>query len=170
MGGSRRRRLAWWWVPDWCICWLFALLSAAPLSYASEQSDLIESLHLRLTTISAAATSLQDESANWKRLSDENEQRVTELLSELAALKHELESWQTASEDSQRQVAELKASLEASEWKLTQLSKTWLDSANSWKAVADAERRAGRRWKWIAIFGGIGVFLAGGAVGHALGK
>ena len=153
-----------------CILFFTAPPINAQQSIEGEQSRLIENLQLHLQTINAAATSLQAESANWKALSAENEQRVAALLSELAGLRQELESWQSASEDSQRQVVELRVSLEQSETKLMRLSATWKLSADSWKAAADAQRVSTRRWKWRSVFIGLAAAAVGGLVGYLIGK
>jgi hypothetical protein len=130
-------------------CCLFALLIPGPGSYASEQTDLLESLKQRLLTINVLVGNLEAELATSKALSAESEKQVQELLLELEALR-------MFSADSQAKVKELRASVEALEQKLTLLSKIWLDSNNNWKAIADAERVRSRRTRlWAWIVGGI---------------
>lgn len=151
------------------LCFI-ALLTLALPSYAAEPNDLISSLQTRLLSIKTQLTELEGELGIWKLLSQENALRAQELLTELETLKTELGTWQTASAQSQNQVEALKTSLDASERKLTELSKIWLDSANSWKAVADRERLVVRRWKFGAIIAGAGALLLGGLTGYLLGK
>ncbi len=157
------------------LCFSVLLLLALP-SGASEQNDLIESMQLHLTTTLAQLDSLGASLVSWKLLSAESEQQAQALSLELVAqrqelesLRGELEALQMFSADSQVRVGELRNSLEASEAKLTQVSKILRDSADSWKQVADAERRVLRKWKFAAILVGAGALLVGGTVGYFLG-
>jgi len=170
MGGSLRWYSVWRWARVLCICCSFVLLMPAQRSYASGPSDLMDSLRTHLLTISGQVTSLENESRILTALSAESVLQVNELQQELSALKQELEVLRISSEESRQQVESMGTSLRQSEEKLTLLSKTWLDSANSWKAVADAERRVVRRWKWVAVLAGAGALLVGGAIGYAVGK
>ena len=161
-------RSAYWWALVWCIFLLSAPLTDAQENPASEQSRLIESLQQRFQTINVLAQNLESESANWKALSQENEQRANELLSELRALRQELENSQADSEALSRQVAELKVSLAQSESKLQVVLATWKRSAELWKEAADAAQLQVRKVRaqgvlWIAL-----AALAGGAIGYAL--
>ena len=153
-----------------CISFFTAPPINAQQSIENEQSRLIENLQLHLQTISAAATSLQEESASWKQVSAESEQRVAALLIELAELRQELESWQIASVDSQRLVVELRVSLEQSETKLTQLSATWKLSVDSWKAATDAADLRARKVRRGGVVMTVLAALAGGVIGYFIGK
>ncbi len=176
-GFSSRRSWACWSVRFSSMLCFSVLLLLAPQSFASEQNDLIESLQRHLTITLAQLDSLEVNLASWKLLSSESEQQaqalsleLTEQRQELERLRGELEALQMFSADSQKRAAELRNLLEASEAKLTQVSKILRDSADSWKAVADAERQVTRRWKFAAILTGAGALLVGGAVGYFLAK
>jgi len=167
------------WLHSWSASWparffctlcFIALLLPGLRSFASEQNDLMDSLQWHLETTLVQLTSLENELTSWKLLSAESELQAQRLSQELAELRSELETWQTASIDSQKQVEALRASLAKSEAKLTQVSKILRDSADSWKQVADAERRVLRKWKFATILVGAGALLAGGAAGYFLGK
>ncbi len=169
-----RNGLRWpsWWACCWalvlCICFFSGLPISAQESTDSEPSKLIESLRLRLQTISVLADNLQTESINWKALSQENEQRANELLNALETLRQELESSRADSEALSLQVAELKALQEQSENKLQVLLATWKRSAELWKEAAEAAQLQVRKVRargvfWIAL-----AALAGGVAGWAL--
>lgn len=158
------------------LCFIALLLPALP-SGASEQSDLIQSLQQHLQATLAQLADLETKLVSWKLLSAESEQQVQALSLELVQqrqelenLRGELEALQMFSADSQKRVAELRVSLEASVQKLQQVSKILRDSADSWKQVADAERRVLRKWKFATILVGAGALLAGGVAGYFLGK
>ena len=165
-----QRLPGWWRALCFCtLCCIGPLLLGLP-SYASEPNDLIASLRMHLQNISAQAASLENESRTLKALSDESELRVSELQQELSALRQELEAWQISSVESQKQVESLRESLDASTRKLTQVSAILRASADSWKTVADAERRVTRKWKFAAIVGGVCALLAGGTIGYFVGR
>jgi len=165
-----QRSLGWWRALCFCMCFCIGLLLSGSRSYASELSDLIASLRTHLQSISVQAASLENESRTLKALSDESVLRVSELQQELSVLRQELEAWQISSEESQKQVESLKESLDASVKKLTQVSAILRASADSWKAVADAERRVTRKWKFAAIVGGVCALLVGGTIGYFVGN
>lgn len=176
-GSPSRRPPGWWRALCFCTCFCTGLLLSGPGSYASEQSALIESLRLHLQTAQAQLTDLENKLASWKLLSAESEQQARQLSAELAqqrqeleTLRGELEALQMFSTDSQKRVAALRISLSESEEKLKVLSKTCLDSANSWRRVAEEERRVTRKWKFAAVLVGAGALLAGGVAGYLWGS
>ena len=158
----------WWWALVLCMVFCSVLPIGAQETTVSEQNRLIESLRMRLQTISLLADNLESESENWKSLSRENEQRAQELLSALAALSKELENSQASSESLSRQVAELKALQAQSENKLQVVLETWKHSAELWKQAADAadlrlRKARARGVLWTAL-----AALAGGVIGWAV--
>jgi len=177
VGFWSRRPLGWWRALCSCmLCCIVLLLLGLP-SYASEQSDLMDSLRLHLQTTLAQLTDLEGKLQTWKLLSAESEKQaqvlsleLAEQRQELGTLRGELEALQTFSADSQRRAEALRISLSESGEKLRLLSKTCLDSANSWKTVADTERMVARKWKFAAMIGGVCALLVGGTIGYLAGR